>query len=40
MIKGRYRLFYQCDFNIAGDYDKMIPDAEIIYIMQQVIEAL
>lgn len=27
MTKGRYREFYQCDFDIAGTYDQMIPDA-------------
>lgn len=25
--KGRFREFYQCDFDIAGKYDPMIPDA-------------
>jgi histidyl-tRNA synthetase len=34
MTKGRYREFYQCDFDIAGSYDQMIPDAEILTIMQ------
>lgn len=27
------REFYQCDFDIAGIYDPMIPDAEIVRIM-------
>lgn len=27
------REFYQCDFDIAGVYDPMIPDAEILRIM-------
>ncbi|CAO3599067.1 unnamed protein product [Absidia cylindrospora] len=29
MTKGRLREFYQCDFDISGTYDPMIPDAEI-----------
>lgn len=40
MTKGRYREFYQCDFDIAGTYDQMIPDAEILSIMQEVLEAV
>lgn len=40
MTKGRYREFYQCDFDIAGNYEAMIPDAEILSIMQEVLEAL
>ena len=38
--KGRYREFYQCDFDIAGKYDPMIPDAEVLAIMQEVLESL
>src|SRR5690606_4239863 len=30
--KGRMREFYQCDFDIAGTYDPMLPDAEIMRI--------
>lgn len=33
MTKGRMREFYQCDFDIAGQYDLMIPDAEILQIL-------
>lgn len=28
MAKGRYREFYQCDFDVAGVYPRMIADAE------------
>ena len=35
--RGRYREFYQCDFDIAGNYDLMIPDAEVIAIMQEIL---
>jgi histidyl-tRNA synthetase len=38
--KGRFREFYQCDFDIAGKYDSMIPDAEVLAIMQEILEAL
>ncbi|CAR22021.1 histidine--tRNA ligase [Lachancea thermotolerans CBS 6340] len=37
MTKGRMREFYQCDFDIAGSYDSMIPDAEVLSI---VVEGL
>lgn len=33
MTKGRMREFYQCDFDIAGNYDVMIPDSEILKIL-------
>lgn len=38
--RGRLREFYQCDFDIAGSYDPMIPDAEILRIITEVFEAL
>ena len=37
--RGRLREFYQCDFDIAGIYDPMIPDAEILCIITEVFEA-
>ncbi|ORY66231.1 histidyl-tRNA synthetase-like protein [Pseudomassariella vexata] len=40
MTKGRMREFYQCDFDIAGAYDAMVPDAEIIRIVTEVFNAL
>ena len=36
MTKGRMREFYQCDFDIAGSYDRMLPDAEIIRIICEI----
>lgn len=36
MSKGRMREFYQCDFDIAGAYDRMVPDAEIIRIVCEI----
>ncbi|KAL6151057.1 Cytoplasmic and mitochondrial histidine tRNA synthetase [Exserohilum turcicum] len=40
MTKGRMREFYQCDFDIAGSYDAMIPDAEVLKIATDVFDAL
>ncbi|KAI9172309.1 Histidine--tRNA ligase [Paramyrothecium foliicola] len=40
MTRGRLREFYQCDFDIAGEYDAMIPDSEILCIVVEVFEAL
>lgn len=40
VAKGRMREFFQCDFDIAGDYDPMIPDAEIIRIIDEVFNEL
>ena len=38
--KGRYREFYQCDFDIAGQYDSMIPDAECIRVVVEILREL
>lgn len=40
MNKGRMREFYQCDFDIAGTFDSMLPDAEIIRIVTEVFEGI
>lgn len=41
MNAGRYREFYQCDFDIAGaDYSSMLPDAECITIMASILREL
>ncbi|RDL34725.1 Class II aaRS and biotin synthetase [Venustampulla echinocandica] len=40
MTKGRMREFYQCDFDIAGVYDPMLPDAEIVRITTEIFEGL
>jgi len=34
------REFYQCDFDIAGEHDPMLPDAEILRITSEIFEAL
>lgn len=40
MSRGRYREFYQCDFDIAGQYDLMMPDAECVKIVQEILTSL
>ncbi|KAI8992207.1 histidyl-tRNA synthetase [Pilobolus umbonatus] len=40
MTKGRMREFYQCDFDIAGTYDSMIPDSEILAILCEALTNL
>lgn len=41
MSKGRFREFYQCDFDIAGpNYGRMIPDAEVIKVVVEILEKL
>eukprot|EP01100_Stratorugosa_tubuloviscum_P009814 TRINITY_DN412_c0_g1_i1.p1 TRINITY_DN412_c0_g1~~TRINITY_DN412_c0_g1_i1.p1 ORF type:complete len:538 (+),score=279.13 TRINITY_DN412_c0_g1_i1:96-1709(+) len=40
MTKGRFREFYQCDFDIAGIYDSMIPDSECLALMVEILTRL
>jgi len=40
MTKGRFREFYQCDFDIAGQYSPMIPDAEVLSVVAQILSGL
>lgn len=40
MQKGRYREFYQCDFDIAGSYDAMLPDAECLRVVSEILSDL
>ena len=40
MTRGRYREFYQCDFDIAGSFDPMLPDAECIKIVSEILNCL
>merc|ERR1712142_51338 len=35
--RGRFREFYQCDFDITGTFENMVPDAEILKIMSEII---
>ncbi|KAL1211423.1 Histidine--tRNA ligase, cytoplasmic [Cardamine amara subsp. amara] len=38
--KGRYREFYQCDFDIAGSFEPMGPDFEIVKILTELLDNL
>merc|ERR1712122_461255 len=38
--RGRYREFYQCDFDIAGAYDQMVPDAECVKIVSEILSGV
>lgn len=40
MTKGRFREFYQCDFDIAGEYPSMMPEAEIMKVLTEVLTEL
>ena len=41
MSKGRFREFYQCDFDIAGsNYGIMIPDAEVLKVVVEILTQL
>lgn len=40
MSKGRFREFYQCDFDIAGVYDPMVPDSEVLCTLVETLDAL
>ncbi|KAI8058148.1 mitochondrial and cytoplasmic histidine-tRNA ligase Hrs1 [Syncephalis plumigaleata] len=40
MTKGRMREFYQCDFDIAGTYESMVPDAEVLRIAVEALTEL
>jgi histidyl-tRNA synthetase len=40
MNKGRYREFYQCDFDIAGTYSPMLPDAEVLSVVCEILTSL
>ncbi|XP_046853227.1 histidine--tRNA ligase, cytoplasmic-like isoform X2 [Xenia sp. Carnegie-2017] len=40
MTRGRFREFYQCDIDIAGEYDPMIADAECLKIVSEILSNL
>lgn len=40
MARGRFREFFQCDFDIAGDYDVMVADSEVIGAMVDVLRLM
>lgn len=36
--KGRFREFYQCDIDIAGEASDLIAEAEVLYIVCRVLK--
>eukprot|EP00736_Rhodelphis_marinus_P004743 Rmarinus@m.22933 len=40
LTRGRYREFYQCDFDIAGQYSSMMPDAEVCKVVTEILDAV
>ncbi|XP_037365032.1 histidine--tRNA ligase, mitochondrial isoform X1 [Talpa occidentalis] len=40
VVQGRFREFCQCDFDIAGKFDPMIPDAECLKIICEILSEL
>eukprot|EP00002_Diphylleia_rotans_P022476 TRINITY_DN4402_c0_g1_i1.p1 TRINITY_DN4402_c0_g1~~TRINITY_DN4402_c0_g1_i1.p1 ORF type:complete len:954 (-),score=238.26 TRINITY_DN4402_c0_g1_i1:209-3070(-) len=38
--RGRFREFYQCDFDIAGHYGLMLPDSEVLKILTEILDEL
>jgi len=40
LARGRYREFYQCDFDIAGNYGRMVPDSECLCVASEILSSL
>ncbi|PRW59901.1 histidyl-tRNA synthetase isoform B [Chlorella sorokiniana] len=40
MARGRFREFFQCDFDIAGSYPTMVPDAEVLKVLVEILDDL
>ncbi|XP_063900027.1 histidine--tRNA ligase, cytoplasmic-like [Zophobas morio] len=38
--RGRFREFYQCDFDIAGIYDPLLPDADCLRVVYEIMQSL
>ncbi len=38
--RGRYREFYQCDYDVAGTYGEMLPDAEVLSVACDILSSL
>ena len=38
--QGRMREFYQCDFDISGIYDSMIPDSQCLLVASDILKSL
>lgn len=40
MNRGRYREFFQCDFDIAGVYSPMVADSEVLKVLVEILDDL
>lgn len=40
MNRGRFREFYQCDLDVAGQYEGMIVDSEILTIIHEIMSKI
>ena len=40
VLKGRMREFMQCDFDIAGTFDPLLPDAEVMKVTTEIFSEL
>lgn len=40
MTRGRYREFYQCDYDVAGTYPTMVPDADVLAVLCEILSNL
>ena len=40
MNRGRFREFFQCDFDIAGAHPTMTPDSEVISVLVEILRSL
>ena len=40
MTRGRFREFFQCDFDIAGSYAPMVADAEVVKVLVEILKEL
>lgn len=38
--KGRYREFYQCDFDIAGSFPPLVADSEVLTVVCEILSEL
>lgn len=37
---SRYREFFQCDYDVAGQYPPMMADAEVLKVASEIISEL
>lgn len=40
LSRGRYREFYQCDFDVSGSYETMVADAEVVTVCVEILSDL